>query len=160
MLQLLPNKRLVKRFSIISFSFLLVGLFIFAFSDNKPAREIILTKNAPQPIGPYSQAVRVGNTLYVAGQVGLTPAGKLDTSSVENECRQALNNVKAILEAAGMNMQHVVKATLFVKDLKHFQKINEVYGTYFQKDPPARETVQVSALPKGANFEISVVAVK
>lgn len=137
-----------------------VSLLIFSFSDNKPDREIILTKNAPQPIGPYSQAIKAGNTLYVAGQVGFTPDGKLDTTSIENECRQVINNVKAIVEAAGMNMQQIVKATLYVKDLKNFQKINEIYGTYFRKDPPARETVQVSALPKGANFEISVIAVK
>jgi 2-iminobutanoate/2-iminopropanoate deaminase len=150
----------MKRVLLISFSLLATGLIIFAFSDNKPSREIILTKNAPQPIGPYSQAIKIGNTLYVAGQVGLTADGKLDTTSIENECRQALNNVKAIVEAAGMNMQQVVKTTLFLKDLKDFRKVNEVYGTYFQKDPPARETVQIEALPKGANFEISVIAVK
>jgi 2-iminobutanoate/2-iminopropanoate deaminase len=150
----------MKRGIIILFCLLLAAIFIFAFSDNRSNREIILTKNAPQPIGPYSQAIKVGNTLYVAGQVGLTADGKLDTTSIENECRQALNNVKAIVEAAGMNMKEVVKATLFLKDLKNFQKINEVYATYFPKDPPARETVQISALPKGANFEISVIAVK
>jgi 2-iminobutanoate/2-iminopropanoate deaminase len=150
----------MKRIVILTFSLLVLGLLVFAFTDNKPAREIILTKNAPQPIGPYSQAIKVGNTLYVAGQVGFTPEGKLDTSSIEIECRQALNNVKAIIEAAGMNMQQVVKATLYVKDLKDFSKINEIYASYFPKDPPARETVQVSALPKGANFEIAVIAVK
>jgi 2-iminobutanoate/2-iminopropanoate deaminase len=150
----------MKRIGILTFSLLVLGLLVFAFTDNKPAREIILTKNAPQPIGPYSQAIKVGNTLYVAGQVGFTPEGKLDTTSIENECRQALNNVKAIIEAAGMNMQQVVKATLYVKDLKDFSKINEVYASYFPKAPPARETVQVSALPKGANFEIAVIAVK
>jgi 2-iminobutanoate/2-iminopropanoate deaminase len=143
---------------LISAILLIVG--IFSFTDKTPAREIILTKNAPAPIGPYSQGVKVGNTLYIAGQVGFTLDGKLDTSSVENECRQAINNVKAIIEAAGMNMQQVVKATLYVKDLKNFGKINEVYGAYFSCNPPARETVQVAALPKGANFEISVIAVK
>ena len=98
--------------------------------------------------------------MYVAGQIGFTIEGKLDSSSVENECKQALNNVKAIVEAAGMNMQQVVKATLYVTDLKNFSKINEVYATYFPQNPPARETVQVAALPKGARFEISVIAVK
>lgn len=142
------------------FSAILITIGIFSFSDKTPSREIILTKNAPAPIGPYSQGIKVGNTLYVAGQVGFTPEGRLDTSSVENECKQAINNVKAIVEAAGMSMQQVVKATLYVKDLKNFSKINEVYTTYFPQNPPARETVQVSGLPKGANFEISVIAVK
>lgn len=141
-------------------SAILITVGIFSFADKTPTREIILTDKAPKPIGPYSQAIKVGNTLYVAGQVGFTPEGKLDTSSVENECKQALNNVKAIVEAAGMNMQQVVKATLYVSDLKNFSRINEVYGTYFPQNPPARETVQVAALPKGARFEISVVAVK
>lgn len=142
------------------FSAILITIGIFSFSDKTPSREIILTKNAPAPIGPYSQGIKVGNNLYVAGQVGFTPEGRLDTSSVENECKQAINNVKAIVEAAGMSMQQVVKATLYVKDLKNFSKINEVYTTYFPQNPPARETVQVSGLPKGANFEISVIAVK
>jgi 2-iminobutanoate/2-iminopropanoate deaminase len=150
----------MKKIVLISLSLLAACTILFAFSDNKPSREIILTKNAPAPIGPYSQAVKTGNTLYVAGQVGFTPEGKLDTSSVENECRQAMNNVKAIVEAAGMNMQQVVKATLYMKDLKNFSKINAVYGSFFSKEPPARETVQVAGLPKGANFEISVIAVK
>ena len=150
----------MKRTFVIPVSILAAAILIFAFSGNKPGREIIFTKNAPLPIGPYNQAVRTGNTLYVAGQIGMTAEGKLDTASIENECRQALNNVKAIIEAAGMNMRQVVKATLFVKDLKNFQKINGIYGVYFPKDPPARETVQVSALPGGAGIEISVVAVR
>ncbi len=141
-------------------SAILITFGIFSFADKTPERLVILTDKAPKPIGPYSQAIKVGNTLYVAGQVGFTLEGKLDSSSVENECRQAINNVKAIVEAAGMNMQKVVKTTLYVKDLKNFAKINEVYGSYFTSNPPARETVQVAALPKGANFEISVIAVK
>lgn len=150
----------MKRTILYLISAILITVGIFSFADKTPSREIILTKNAPAPIGPYSQGIKVGNTLYVAGQVGLTPEGKLDTSSVENECKQALNNVKAIVEAAGINMQQVVKATLYVTDLKSFSKINEVYAAYFPQNPPARETVQVAALPKGANFEISVIAVK
>lgn len=148
-----------KTFLILS-SLIALILGIYSFTDKTPERLVILTDKAPKPIGPYSQAIKVGNTLYVAGQVGLTLEGKLDTSSVENECKQALNNVKAIVEAAGMNMQQVVKATLYVKDLKNFSRINEVYGAYFTSNPPARETVQIAALPKGANFEISVIAVK
>lgn len=150
----------MKKVFLLFISVVLVTIGIVSFADKTPERLVILTDKAPKPIGPYSQAIKVGNTLYVAGQVGFTLDGKLDTSSVENECRQAINNVKAIIEAAGMNMQQVVKATLYVKDLKNFAKINEVYGTYFPTNPPARETVQIAALPKGANFEISVIAVK
>lgn len=150
----------MKKIILLFVSAVLVTIGIFSFVEKTPAREVILTERAPKPIGPYSQAIKVGNTLYVAGQVGMTPDGKMDTSSVENECKQALNNVKAIVEAAGMNMQQVVKATLYVKDLKNFSRINEVYGAYFPQGAPARETVQISALPKGANFEISVIAVK
>ncbi len=147
---------------IISATLLLCGLIIagFSFSDKSPERKIVFTPNAPKPIGPYSQGVLVNNTLYVAGQVGLTLEGKIDSSSIENECTLALKNIKAIVEAAGMNMQHVVKSTLYVKDLKNWTKIKEVYGSYFQINPPARETVQIADLPKGAHFEISVVAVK
>ena len=143
--------------SIILFVVFFLG---FSFSDKTGEREIISTKNAPAPIGPYSQAIKVGNTLYVAGQVGFTLEGKLDSSSIENECKQAINNIKAIVEAAGMTMQQVVKTTLYVKDLKNFSKVNEIYGTYFCQNPPARETIQPAALPKGAHFEISVIAVK
>ena len=150
----------MKRIILLFISAVLVTIGILSFADKTPERLVILTDKAPKPIGPYSQAIKVGNTLYVAGQVGFTLEGKLDSSSVENECRQAINNVKAIVEAAGMNMQQVVKATLYVKDLKNFSKINEVYASYFPQNPPARETVQIAALPKGANFEISVIAVK
>ena len=150
----------MKRIILLFVSAILITIGIVSFADKTPERLVILTDKAPKPIGPYSQGIKIGNTLYVAGQVGFTIEGKLDTSSVENECRQAINNVKAIVEAAGMNMQQVVKATLYVKDLKNFSKINEVYATYFSSNPPARETVQIAALPKGANFEISVIAVK
>ena len=150
----------MKRIILLFISAVLVTIGIFSFADKTPERLVILTDKAPKPIGPYSQAIKVGNTLYVAGQVGFTPEGKLDTSSVGNECKQALNNVKAIVEAAGMNMQQVVKSTLYVRDLRNFSKINEIYGTYFPSNPPARETVQIAGLPKGANFEISVIAVK
>jgi 2-iminobutanoate/2-iminopropanoate deaminase len=150
----------MKKFLLGIFLFGTVILLVLSFSQQKQTREVILTDKAPKPIGPYSQAIKIDNTLYVAGQVGWTPEGIPDTSSIENECRQALNNVKAIVEAAGMNMGQVVKATLYVKDLKNFQKINDVYATFFTHNPPARETVQVSALPKGMHFEISVIAVK
>jgi 2-iminobutanoate/2-iminopropanoate deaminase len=140
--------------------FTVLALIAFSFSQQKPVREVILTDKAPMPIGPYSQAIKVGNTLYVAGQVGLTSQGKADTLTIEEESTQALKNIKAIVEAAGFNMQQVVKSTLYVKDLSDFSKINNVYATFFGPNPPARETVQVSALPKNMHFEISVIAVK
>jgi 2-iminobutanoate/2-iminopropanoate deaminase len=140
-------------------------LFLFAFpaiyfSQQKPSRETILTKNAPPPIGPYSQAIKIDNALYVSGQIALSPDGIADTSSIENECLQAMKNVKAIVEAGGFHMNQVAKATIYVTDLKNFKKINEVYATFFPSNPPARETVQVSALPKNMHLEISVIAVK
>jgi 2-iminobutanoate/2-iminopropanoate deaminase len=140
----------------------IVSLALFGFLNREKGitKQIIFTDKAPKPIGPYSQAVKVGNTLYVSGQIGLTPDGKPDTSSIETECLQAMKNIKAILEASGFGMEKVVKSTLYLKELKNFSKINEVYGSFFTKDQPARETIQVSALPKGMNFEISVVAVK
>lgn len=130
---------------------------VFAFTS-KDRKEVILTKLAPAPIGPYSQAIKTGGTLYVSGQVGLKPDGTFDTTSIENESTQALNNIKAIVEAAGMSMDDVSKATIYLTDIKNFAKVNEVYKTYFKLNPPARETVEVKALPKGANVEISVVA--
>lgn len=130
---------------------------VFAFTS-KDRKEVILTKLAPAPIGPYSQAIKTGGTLYVSGQVGLKPDGTFDTTSIENESAQALNNIKAIVEAGGMSMDDVSKATIYLTDIKNFAKVNEVYKTYFKLSPPARETVEVKALPKGAHVEISVIA--
>lgn len=131
--------------------------FLVAFSGGKK-REVILSSAAPAPIGPYSQAIKHNGVLYVSGQIALNTAGVLDTSSVENECRQVLENIKAILEAAGLNMSRVNKVSVFTTDLRQFARINEVYKTYFTNEPPARETVEVKALPKGAHIEISVIA--
>ncbi|MBI3500828.1 MAG: RidA family protein [Bacteroidetes bacterium] len=123
--------------------------------------KIIFTEKAPKPIGPYSQAVMRGNALFVSGQVGINPAtGAVDSSSIENETKQVMENIKAIVEAAGMKMNDVVKVTIYLTDMNNFAKMNAVYGTYFPENPPARETVQVSALPKKVNVEISVMAVK
>lgn len=135
----------------------IVVISTFAFS-NDHKNQVVFTDKAPAPIGPYSQAIRSGGSLYVSGQIALRTDGSLDTSSVENECRQALENVKAIVEAGGKTMRDVVKATVYCTNLKHFGRLNEVYKTYFPVDPPARETVEVKALPKGVHFEISVVA--
>jgi 2-iminobutanoate/2-iminopropanoate deaminase len=138
--------------------FLVIIVFaVFLFSrDHK--KEIIFTKLAPLPIGPYSQATRSGKMLFVSGQIGLQVNGTFDTTSIENECRQVMTNIKAIVEEAGMEMDDITKATIYLTDLKNFPKINDVYKTYFLSDPPARETVEVRALPKGAHVEISVIA--
>lgn len=139
---------------------LALGAFAYFFDGKETEREVIFTASAPMPIGPYSQGIKVGNTLYVSGQIGMDTNGKLDSASIQTEVMQALKNVEAIVKVAGMEMKDVVKSTLYVKDLSHFAKINEVYGLFFPTDPPARETVQINALPKNAHFEISVVAVK
>jgi len=140
----------------IALGFFIVVLF-FAFTS-KDHKEVIFTKLAPAPIGPYSQAIKTGGTLYVAGQIGLRTDGTFDSTSIENETTQILNNIKAIVEAAGMNLDNVCKTTIYTTDLKNFSKINEVYKSYFKLNPPARETVEVKALPKNAHVEISVVA--
>jgi len=125
-------------------------------------RKVILTKDAPAPIGPYSQAIQTGHTLFVSGQIAIDPVtNQLITDDISIETHRVLDNVKAILNAAGMDFEHVVKCTVFVKDIGQFSAINSVYTTYFTKEgPPARELVEVSALPKGVNVEISCIAYK
>ena len=123
-------------------------------------KQIILTDKAPAPIGPYSQAVMINNTLYCSGQIPLDPkTGQMMQANIKEETEQVMHNIAAILDAAHMNWDNVVKASIFITDMNNFAAINEVYGTYFSHEPPARETVQVSKLPKGANVEISVIAV-
>jgi len=125
-------------------------------------RKIINTSNAPAPIGPYNQAVLSGNTLYISGQIPLDPSsGKLIEDDIKKETLQCMVNLKAILEAANMSFEKVVKATIFVKDMNSFSDINEVYGSFFSAETaPARETVEVSNLPKFVNVEISMIAVR
>ncbi len=124
-------------------------------------KKIIVTKDAPAPIGPYSQAVMVGNTLYVSGTVCIDAAtGNIDTSSRENETHKVMQNLGAILKAADMDYSNIVKTSIFLMDMNDFSTVNKVYATYFKSDFPARETVQVSKLPKDVNVEISVIAVK
>lgn len=125
-------------------------------------KTIIQTANAPAPIGPYNQAVLVGNTLYTSGQIAINPdTGTLVLDSIESETTQVMHNLKAVLEAADMTFENVVKASIFIRDMHNFSKINTIYGTYFnEKTAPARETVEVANLPKFVNVEISVIAVK
>ena len=124
-------------------------------------KKIINTSKAPAPIGPYSQAVLADKTLYVSGQIPLDPqTGELVQGNIQQETTQVMENLKGILEEAGGSFSQVVKCSIFVKDMGDFGKINQVYGEYFSEDPPARETVEVSGLPKGVNVEISCIATK
>jgi 2-iminobutanoate/2-iminopropanoate deaminase len=124
-------------------------------------KKIIETNNAPAPIGPYSQAVLSGNTLYTSGQIAINPiSGKLILDSIELETTQVMDNMKAVLKEAGMNFDHVVKASIFISNMDDFNQINTVYNQYFTSDYPARETVQVARLPKDVNVEISMIAIK
>lgn len=123
-------------------------------------KQIINTPSAPAPIGPYNQAIRSGNMLFISGQVCIDPAtGELKNKDVQEETHQVMHNLKAILAEAGMTFSNVVKTTIFITDMNRFSEINEVYGKYFDGHFPARETVQVSALPKFVNIEISMIAV-
>jgi 2-iminobutanoate/2-iminopropanoate deaminase len=124
-------------------------------------KKIIRTDSAPAPIGPYSQAILINNTLYISGQIAIEPSsGELITINIIKETNQVMNNLMAILKEAGMDFGHVIKTTIFLKDMKDFPAVNETYGEFFTGDFPARETVQVSRLPKDVNIEISVVAFK
>ncbi|WP_339834347.1 RidA family protein [uncultured Flavobacterium sp.] len=125
-------------------------------------KKIIFTDKAPAPIGPYNQAVLVGNTLYTSGQIAINPStGELVLDSIEDETKQVMENRKAVLEAAEMTFENVIKTSIFIMNMGDFAKINAVYGTYFdEKTAPARETVQVACLPKNVNIEISMLAIK
>ena len=125
-------------------------------------KKIIFTEKAPAPIGPYNQAVLVGNTLYTSGQIAINPAnGELVLTDIETETKQVMENMKAVLEAADMTFEDVIKSSIFISDMNDFAKINTVYGSYFdEKSAPARETVQVACLPKNVNVEISMIAIK
>lgn len=124
-------------------------------------KKVIRTNNAPAPIGPYNQAIQYGDMLFVSGQIALDPAtGELVQEDIQAEARQVMENLKAVLAAAGMDFSNVIKSTIFLMDMGQFAQVNEVYGSYFTDNPPARETVQVAGLPKGVNVEISVIAGK
>jgi len=125
-------------------------------------KKIIFTDKAPAPIGPYNQAVLSGNTLYASGQIAINPAsGEIITENINDETTQVMQNIAAILEAANMTFENVVKTTIFIMDMNNFAAINAIYGSYFdEKTAPARETVQVACLPKNVNVEISIIAVQ
>lgn len=124
-------------------------------------KHIINTDNAPAPIGPYSQAVASGNFVFVSGQIPVNPfTGEIISSDIKAETNQVMENIGAILSAAGIGFDNIIKTSIFLTDMQSFAQVNEAYGTYFKDKFPARETVQVAALPKNVNVEISVIAVK
>ena len=123
-------------------------------------KKVIKTTNAPDPIGPYNQAIKAGNMLFIAGQVAINPAtGNVEAEDITAEATQVMLNLQAILSEAGLKFDHVVKTTIFLTDMSLFSAVNDVYGKYFTKDFPARETVAVKGLPKNVNVEISMIAV-
>lgn len=124
------------------------------------AKKIVYSAQAPEPIGPYSQGVQAGNMLFISGQIAIRQSsGKLITGTIEEETNQVMQNLAEVLKAAGLGFGHVVKSTIFLKDMNNFPKVNAIYGQYFPEEPPARETVEVSRLPKDVNVEISCIAV-
>lgn len=123
--------------------------------------QVIYSADAPEPIGPYSQAIQAGNMLFVSGQIAIQKSsGNILTGDIQTETKQVMENLDHILKASGMNFSNVVKCSIFLKDMNNFPKVNEIYGQYFKQQPPARETVEVSRLPKDVNVEISCIAVK
>ena len=123
-------------------------------------KKIIATTEAPAAVGPYSQAIRIGNFVFCSGQIPLDPkSGQIVQGAIEAQTRRVMENITAVLRAEGLGFENIVKTTIFLTNLNDFQTVNELYGSYFKSDPPARSTVQVSALPKGANVEIEVIAV-
>jgi 2-iminobutanoate/2-iminopropanoate deaminase len=137
---------------------LVIGL---AGCASRPMKEAVVTKDAPAPIGPYSQGVKIGTLVFLSGQTAIDPkTNQLSAGSIEEQTKQALDNLDAILLASGMTMESVVNTTVFMKDVNDFAKMNAVYATYFKDKPPARATVQVARLPRDALVEISAIAVK
>lgn len=121
-------------------------------------KQIISTKNAPEAIGPYSQAVRQGNFIFFSGQIALRTDGSMAQGGIKEETKQALDNLKAVLESSGASLNDVVKTTIYLTDLNNFKIVNEIYTEYFRENPPARVTVGVANLPKGALIEIDMIA--
>lgn len=133
------------------------SIILFAFSDQEK-KQVIFSPNVAAPIGPYSQGIKSGGFVFLSGQIALKADGQLDTSSIENETKQVLDNIKLILAADHLQMSDINKVSIYTTNMGYFSRINEVYQSYFNKPYPARETIQVSALPKGAHIEISVIA--
>ena len=145
-------------FTSIAFSVLPLGI----ANAQDTGKKVILSPNAPNPIGPYTQAIQVGKTVYLAGQAAIDPKSNqpMVNASIEDQTRRTLDNLKAVLEADGMTMDHIVSTSVFLKDLNDFGKMNEVYATYFKDAPPARATVEAARLPRDLKVEISAIAVR
>lgn len=142
-------------------SLLIIFLACNTQTESQVAKEVVSSPDAPAAIGPYSQAIKVGNTLYCSGQIAINPeTGELVNESIEAETKQVLENLGAVLREAGMDYSDVVRATVFMSDMENYKRINEVYGKYFTDNPPARAAVEVANLPKYVNVEISCIAVK
>lgn len=125
------------------------------------SKNVVYSAQAPEPIGPYSQAIQFGNMLFISGQIAIQkPSNNLITDNIEDETRQVMKNIGEILRAAGMDFSNVVKSTIFLKDFNDFAHVNQIYASNFPSSPPARETVEVSRLPKDVNVEISCIAIK
>lgn len=123
-------------------------------------KKIIQTDQAPEPIGPYNQAVKAGGFLFISGQICIKPeTGEMNNTDIQAETHQVMHNLKAVLQEAGMDFRNVVKTTIFLSEMSLFSEVNEIYGKYFEGDFPARETVAVKGLPKNVNVEISMIAV-
>lgn len=124
------------------------------------SNSVVYTSHAPEPIGPYSQGILAGNILFVSGQIAIQKtSGNLVTGNIEDETTQVMINISEVLKAAGLTFKHVAKCSIFLKDMGDFPRVNQIYGQYFTENPPARETVEVSRLPKDVNVEISCIAV-
>ena len=142
----------------LSVLFVLVLMTTVSFAQEK---KVVLTKDAPQPIGPYSQAIKAGGFVFASGQIALDPAtGKLIEGDIKAQTERVLKNLSAVLAAAGSSMDRVVRTTVFLKNISDFPAMNEVYGQFFKNEPPSRSTVQVAALPKDSLLEIDVVALQ
>jgi 2-iminobutanoate/2-iminopropanoate deaminase len=143
---------------VVIISFLALGM--FSNVDKSKRKKVIFTEKAPKAIGPYSQAILYGETLYISGQLGINPVTNDLPQSIEEQTRQSMANLKAILEEVSMDFKDVVQTHIFLKDIKDFQKVNEIYSNYFEEDFPARATMQVAALPKDGKVEIEMTACK
>ncbi|MCK5044716.1 RidA family protein [Candidatus Parcubacteria bacterium] len=123
-------------------------------------KKIISTDKAPQAIGPYSQAIETGNLVFCSGQIPLTSEGNLVEEDISEQTKQVMENLKAILQSAGLELDNIVKATIYLTDINNFQTVNKIYGQYFETEPPARAVIQAAALPKGVEIEIEAVAAR
>lgn len=142
---------------ILCFAFLAFGMFSVGKIIKK---QVVYTDNAPKAIGPYSQAIKYGDILFISGQLGINPKTNELPADIETQTKYSMENLKAILEEAGMGLNDVVQTHIFLKDIKDFQKVNEIYAKYFESDYPARSTMQVAALPKDGKIEIEMTACK